>query len=243
MINQITKVRLPDGGEVALTDWSSRPLYSNVDLLTGFTDSEIQAFNYTEGDSVSASANMPVASRRIATLRDTNIASANQMDTTEEYLVYAIKVEVHHFIRNTTSGVFAATGVGDPIPNGPLLSLLHNRLVLELEVSQKSFPLAGLGWFVQGFGPVLAVATPNAGAARTYANNGAQTHASADILPIPVHIGGTEDYRMILHNPPNGPDQTGNGAVTFPDEAGGDEANAVAMLRIYMCGLQKRATA
>ena len=243
MINQITKIRMPDGSEVAMTDWSSRPLYSTLDLLTGFTDEELRTFSYSHGDPVSASGNMPAGALRTASLRDTNISGRSEMDSTEEFLVYAIKVEFHKFTRNTGTNVFDVSAVGEPIPNGPLISLLHNRLVLELEASDKAFPQAGLGWFPTGFGPVLAVATPNAGALRTYANSGLQTHEAADIMAIPCHIGGTEDYSVLIHNPPNGPDQAGTGVVNFPDESGGTNTDAVAQLRIYLCGLQKRAVA
>ena len=44
-INQITKIRLPSGQEVALTDWSSRPIYSTADFLSGFTDEEVRGLH------------------------------------------------------------------------------------------------------------------------------------------------------------------------------------------------------
>lgn len=242
MINQITKIRMPSGDEIALVDWSARPLYSNVDLLTGFTDQQIFAFNYTEGETVSFSENMPVASQRVASLRDTNISGRSEMDSTEEYLVYEIKVEPHQWTRDTQTGFFnTGTTGGLPIINGPNLSLLQNRLILELDVSQKAFPQAGLGWFNQGFGPVVAVAST--AAVRTYANQGVASHDASHSMPIPVHIGGTEDYMVILTNGPNAPGQTGNGAVTFVGDTASSLSNSMIQLRIYLCGLHKRATA
>jgi hypothetical protein len=239
MINQITKVRLADGREVALTDWSSRPLYSTIDLLSGFTDQELRAFNYTESETVSQSGNFPAASGRTATLRDTNLSSASEMDSTEEFLVYAIKVEWHEFNHNSGgSGGFQNFEVdeaGNPIPSGPTMALLQNLLILELEVSEKAFPQAGLGWFTQGFGPVIEATA--AAAARTYANNGAPSHDSADVMPIPVHLGGTEDFVVILHN------TSDFGAVTFRNDAAGTDADLIEQLRIYLCGLHKRPTA
>ncbi len=241
MINQITQIRLPDGKMVAMVDWSARPLYSTVDILTGMNDEEIRAFNYAESDTVSSSANIPAAGRRVASLRDTNISGASEMDSTEEFLVYAIKVEVHQFHYDIGSASFLVDEPGLPVPSGPVLSLLQNRFVLELEVSEKAFPQAGLGWFTQGFGPTIAVSST--ASTRTYANNGAQSHEAADQLPLPVHLGGTEDYAVILHNPPGGAAQGGGGAITFPDEDGGDLADASAQIRVYLCGLHKRPTA
>ena len=240
MINQITLIRLPNGDEVALVDWSARPLYSTVDLLTTFTDEEIRAFNYAEGDSVSATSNFAAAAIRVASLRDTNISGRSEMDSTEEFLVYGIKVEMHQFTLSGSTFVTTTT-LGTPVPNAPTMSLLHNRLILELEASDKAFPQAGLGWFPAGFGPQIAVTST--AAVRTFANNGLPSHQATDVMPIPCHIGGTEDYSVIIHNPPGGPAQTGDGAVTFLDDAAGALANAIIQLRIYLWGLQKRATA
>jgi hypothetical protein len=49
MINQITTMRLPDGTEVAFVDWQDKPLFSSVDLLANFTDTEVDAFTYVGG--------------------------------------------------------------------------------------------------------------------------------------------------------------------------------------------------
>lgn len=237
-INQITQIRLSNGKTVALTDWSARPLYSAVDLLSGFTDEEIRCFNYTESQNVSASGNFTAAQRRVASLRDTNVSGGQEMDSTEEYLVYSIAVEIQQY--SLSGDDIIVDTAGQPVPTAPALAQLHNRLVLELEVSQKAFPQAGLGWFVTGFGPQVAVSST--AAVRTYANSGSPQHTAKDSMPIPVHLGGTEDYTVILHNPPNGPDQTGNGAVNIIDDAGADVAAAVMMLRVYLCGLHKRPT-
>lgn len=238
MINQITTILLPDGTTAALTDWSARPLYSTCDLLSGFDDEELRLFTYTEGDQVTTT-NNNAANAREASLRDTNVDSPAEMDSTQEYLVYAISVEAHEF---TSSGGAAIINVaGQPIPRAVNLSLLANRIVLELEASDKAFPQAGLGWFTTGFGIAMAV-TDNANGTTTYGNFGTPSIDAVDYLPIPVHLGGTEDYAVLLHNPPNGPDDgAGAGTVTFITDAAADDADALIMLRVYFRGLQKRA--
>jgi hypothetical protein len=233
-INQITKVRLADGTEVALTDWSSRPIYSTVDLLSGFIDEEIRAFSYIESEQVAASQNLITAGgTRNATQTDTNIDSKGELAATEEYLVYAIQVEMHQFDFATPD--FNITAPGLPCPTGPVVCQAQQRLVLELEVSEKAFPQAGLGWFSTGFGPQI-VSTDAAVTHRTYANNGRPTREAVYEQPIPVHLGGTEDYSVIIHN-------SGGGAVNFTDDAGVVQAAIALRMRIYLCGLHKRPTA
>lgn len=242
-INSLSAIRLANGRVVALEDTSYRFLYSTVDLLTGFTDSEVRAFNYVESETVSSTSNLPAASRRTATERDTNIASSNEMDATEHFWVFSIKVEAHQFTHNSGGdgghSNFTIATAGHPVPRATSLSYLFNRLTLTLEAAQKDFPKAGLGFFVTGFGPQIAVATPNAGTARTYANSGVAAHSASDVFPTPLLLGGTEDYAVVLRNSV-GP---GGSAVTFFGEDGSSEANQIMQLRIYLCGMHVRMAA
>jgi hypothetical protein len=41
---QLTKLRLPNGTEVAFVDWSDQPLWSSAYMLAGFTDHEVPFF-------------------------------------------------------------------------------------------------------------------------------------------------------------------------------------------------------
>jgi hypothetical protein len=237
MINQITTILLPDGQVAALTDWSARPLYSTVDMLSGFDDEELRLFSYSEGGQV-VTTNNNVANAREASLRDTNVESPSEMDSTQEYLVYALSVECHQF--TSEAGALIIDTAGQPIPRAVNLALLANRIVLELEASDKAFPQAGLAWFSAGFGVALAL-TSTAGPI-SYGNYGTPSIDAVDYLPIPVHLGGTEDYSVILHNPPNGPaDGGGAGTVTFITDAAADADDAVIVARVYFRGLQKRA--
>ena len=65
--SQITQVRLPDGRNVAIVDWTDKPLFSTIDLLSGYTDQEIECFTYQVSDNVSSSSN--ITTRRVATDR------------------------------------------------------------------------------------------------------------------------------------------------------------------------------
>src|SRR4030066_1454791 len=92
VLNQITKVRMADGTDVAIVDWSWHPLYSTVDTLSGWNDEQVRLFTYTEGDQVARSSNVNVVTT--ATLKHTNITSASEMDALEEMLVYSMCVEM-----------------------------------------------------------------------------------------------------------------------------------------------------
>lgn len=233
-INQITKVRLANGQEVAIVDWQWRPLYSTVDMLSGMSDLELPAFNYSEGDQVSASANVPNAARRTATLRDTNASQASEMPSEEEYLVYGLAVELYQL--DLSNGSYVYSTAGAPMPNAPNVALLHERIILELEVSQKAYNQASLGWFAAGFGPSAAVVGPAAAAVRSYATNGAPSRDAIDRSPMPVHIGGTEKFRVIFNNP-------GGAAIDFVSDAGAPVSTTIMRARVNFIGLHKRPAA
>jgi hypothetical protein len=236
VLNTITTLRLPSGKEVALVDWTDKPLFSTVDLQHGFTQQEINLFQYVVGDQVPAYS--PAAStRRTATLNDTNLSTPGAMASTEEMLVYSIRPE-YFWLLNTVTNVFTAQTVpagGPAIPYAPL-SELHRRLVLELEVSQKVYAQARLGYYNTGFGAQATVAQTVNGGARTFANHGVPAQDAVRTFAIPHHIGGQEKYRVSLVNP-------GGGAVNFGIDASGAaiaQAFPVATITIYLDGLYKR---
>lgn len=234
-LNQITKVRLADGREVAIVDWTWRPLYSTIDTLTGWTDAELRAFTYSVGDPITVSGNMTV--RETATLMHTNIKTPAQMDSQEEMLVYAIGIEMYSMAEDTGNSTIDADLEIDallvsPVPQHQWVGLLHQQCIGELEVSEKEYHQASLGWFVAGFGPHVALAS-GADDQFSTANNGSPSHEAKDMSPVPVHIGSTENYAFLVHNP------TGR-AVTYRNMAGDSVANAVMRLRISLHGLHKR---
>ena len=240
-VNQITQIRLQDGRTISLTDWSSRRLYSACDILNGATDEELRLFSYTEGDSIVTSQNMPDSSRRIATLADTNIQQANQMPSTEELLVYAMECELYERSHAETpeSGPPIFIGVaGQPGLNYTTLKALHLLLMLELDIAEKTFPISSIGRFAPGFGAVVTPALTGDLSALAIAENSVQSRDAVESLSIPLHIGGTEEYSVIIHNP------TGNPIDTYDADGEADESETrVITARVSLCGLHKRPTA
>lgn len=240
MINQITKMRLPDGQEVAFVDWSDQPLWSRAYMLHGFTDDEIPFFAYAPGDNVAVSANFTAS--RSSTNADTNVTLAGAFADTEEMLVYAIKPELA-FWRTASGTPTELTGlVSDQtgLPMGSLtrLKYLHEQLVLQLWISQKVMLEGPMGYFNTGFGPagqgqMYPTATTTQ---RTFGAQGDNSQAAVRSLAMPVYIGGTEKYRLTLSN------FTGaavNFGITEADSPGVD-TRAVLSCRMILDGLYKR---
>src|SRR5262249_39025099 len=96
-LNTITQVKLPDGKVIDLVDWSDMPIFSSLDLQTGFTAQEMSLFQYTVGTSVPGYGTAAVV-QRVATERDTNVQAPGTMASTEEMLVYAIKPEISFWL-------------------------------------------------------------------------------------------------------------------------------------------------
>lgn len=227
VLNQITKVRMADGREVGIVDWSWRPLYSTVDTLSGWSEEELRAFSYSQGDTVLATSNMTAS--ETATLKHTNIDSPGEMDALQEMLVYGICIEMYELIESGSTIV--PTEAGQPAARPNNVALLQERCTGTLEVSQKDYQQMGLGWFAAGFG--VSGFGSDATNDRLYATNGAPTRDAVDMHPVPTHIGGTEDYAFIIQNP--------DGAtITYRTQAAASDANLVVRLRVSLMGLHKR---
>lgn len=218
MINQITRMRLADGTEVAFVDWADQPLWSKAYMLEGFTDDEVDLFTYVRSQDVFRTANCTAGPT--ANEGDTNIAQPGQFADTEEMLIYAVKVD-YFFARTTDAAptdvsTLELTVTGMPVPTMPQLKLLGDSLTLRLWVSDKVQFEAPLAYFNTGYGPMgQGMYTPAAGATtqRSYASAGLPSQDAVRSLAMPVYIGGTETWRVALHN------FTG-GAVNFAiDEA------------------------
>lgn len=240
MLNQITTMRLPDGSEVAFVDWQDKPLYSTVDLLSGFSDADVDAFTYVPGDTVPSTQNGTAP--RTSTERDTNVSTPGGMASTEELLIYAIKPSyVETRTDDGTPTEFTSVSFqegGQPAPAVTRLGRLFDAITLRLIVSQKAEQEAGLAYFNTGFG-VFAGAESNFVAATALQNRGGAglpTQEAVRSYVIPVHIGGQEKYRVQLAN-------DGGLVVNF----GADEATPpvvddqiVMQVKIYLDGLYKR---
>ena len=238
-LNTITKMRLPDGREVAFVDWSDKPLFSTCEILSGAQPQEINLFQYTVGDAVPAFAPVGVTAQRSANESDTNLAAPGAMASTEEFLVYAIKPEVcARSVADPDAPDFAnpvplATDAvfGHPFIAPQSVKTLQCALLMQLEISQKIFASAGYGYFNAGFGvDGFAFAGDPFGGGR----NGMATNEAVRQFAIPQHIGGQEKFRLFLSNP--------SGEAITLGWFGGAPANPqeYARIRVYLDGLYKR---
>lgn len=231
-INQITKIQLANGTEVAFTDWTDRFIYSTGDLLSGFTDQRISLFSYSTGETVAHSKNITTGTRT-ATINDTNLSNAAEMDATEEALVYSLQTEVYQMVGGATTGITSQISrPGMPMPNAGTLALLSARLIMAMRVSQKYFPVASIGAFVAGFGPVVASTLTQ----QTLATNGQAGHDHRFDMSVPIHIGGTEKFSVDLLNEMTQP----SGAISFPDDNGVADTTSWVQVRCNMRALHKR---
>lgn len=239
--DSIAQFKLPDGSVVRLEDWVDKPVFSTVELLSGFTDQTIGAFTYIAGEEVPASGNVTV--RRTSTERDTNMASAGGAASTEEILVFAVRAEVYEFsVTGTDATTAVVTGrTGQPMPSANNLAVLNAALTLRLMVSQKAYVEEGFGYFNQGFGPFAsnAALSQSPGATgRTLATPGLPSDEAIRYYRMPHHIGGTEKFRVELKNYPGA-------TIQFLTEAA-TPANVATLLHrviIHLEGARKRPTA
>lgn len=249
-LNTITQVKLLNGQVIDLVDWTDRPLYSTVDLQSGFTTQEVSLFQYVEGDAVPG-AGTAATTLRTATLNDTNISVPGSMASTEEMLVYAIKPEVYFYATGTdndfttrtyTTATTTAGAFALPMPSGTGLEILNQQLLLQLKISQKVYKEASFGYFNKGFGVSGFNATGNSPVAPS--NNGLPSQEAVRSFVIPDHIGSQEKFRVMLVNTSG----IEAGAVVFgtTQDANGDivtDADVMASIRINLDGLYKRPTA
>jgi hypothetical protein len=244
-LNQIVKIRYANGEEVALVDWTDRPLYSTVEILHGTTTQEMNLFQYTVGDAVPAFAPVAVAGQRAATEADTNLAAPGSMASTEEFLCYAIRPEVFMFAVedseapdfNLVLPVLCANTLG-PLPSVMMLGVMNLRLMLQLEISKKLYSQASFGYYNFGAGVFGYL---NSGSTLTYGNNGWPSQDAVRAFAIPSHLGGQEKFRVYLSNPSGAPLEVGVDD-DCPNE--GDDFNPAIFtrVRVYLDGLSKRPT-
>lgn len=244
-INQITTMRLPDGRQVAFVDWTDRPLYSTCDILTGATDERIPLFNYTNGDSVSASNN--ITAKRTASDRDTNIATPSAMASTEEMLIYAIRPEYNALGTDPETPTDATTATErlplDPVPMMWQLAALFRLALLEIRVSQKTQHQAPLGYYNTGFGPMAQASVPGLTTVAIPATAGLPGQSAVRALSVPIHIGGQEKYEVAIVNPSGAALDIGLASNVLGEPPEVEEANRLFQVRVLLDGLYKRPVA
>lgn len=250
-LNTITTVKLPNGKEIALVDWTDMPIFSSLDLQTGFTAQEMSLFQYTVGTSVPGYGTGAVT-QRVATERDTNVQAPGTMASSEEMLVYAIKPEISFWLADPANNFTtlqysdAAVPAGFPQPTAEGLAILANLLLVELEISQKRYAYASLGYFNTGFGVFGRSNNSNQDggiAFQSAGNLGWPSQNAVRSFVIPGHMGSQEKYRVNILNPSG----LESGAVNFGlvlalGEPNTYELNAAiaATIKINLDGLYKR---
>lgn len=238
----ITQFRLPDGKVIRLVDWVDKPLFSTLELLTGFSDNRIDAFTYNQGEPVPATSN--AGTRRTSDQKDTNVDVGGAAASTEELLIYAIKPEYFEFQNDSEStddmSTAAVRALGQPLPRTNILGILHSVFELRLLISQKVYAEAGLGYFNTGFGPTgfMAREVTATTTGRSYGTSGWPSQDAVRTFAVPHHIGGTEKYRLELRNPQGA-------TVNLTDEQAtpGTTNGLVYRIRFYLDGMRKRPTA
>lgn len=238
-INQPTKIRLQDGSEVAITDWSWRLLYSTVDILSGATDELFVTWNYVESDPVSCSSNINQAQFRNATRKDCNNEGKQQMPSEQEYICYGVSIEFYQFTLDDDEDgedAYLSDVPGGAAINAGNLVFMNEKTVFALEITQKDFYIGSPMWFGAGGGAFVQSQGGAGGALRTMANNGLQSKDAIDRSPVPLHIGGTETFRGLFYNQ-DGLD------MNFTNELGEVDDSIVVRARTSMIGLHKRPAA
>lgn len=240
-MSEAVKIRLPDGREIYLEDWSDKPLFSTIEILAGATTQEMNLFQYTIGDNVPAFAPVGITAQRSATEMDTNMAVPGAMASSEEFMCYSIRPEV--FQLNVTSAgspnfaTPAALANGAPMPTVQFLACMHLQLLLKLEISQKLYAEAGFGYF--NFGGGVSGSSGQVDL-RSMGSKGLPSNEAVRTYAIAQHIGGQEKFRVIIANPPGTAlaINLGDGSETY-----GADTTRYARIRVYLDGLYKRPTA
>jgi hypothetical protein len=243
--SQIVEIKLADGRVIAFVDWTDRPQFSTVEILSGTNTQEMSLFQYTAGDPVPAFAPVAIANQRTATELDTNMANPGAMADTEELMVYAIRPEV--FRRHVTDedapdfSAPAALSNGEPAPTPLMLSVMALRLLMTLEISQKKYAMAGFGYYNFGAGMLAPSAE---GTIANYGFAGLPSQQAVRTNVVPQHIGGQEKFRLLLNYSDDGTGQgieLGELGIEGGEEGGIDDAR-FARVRVYLDGLYKRPT-
>lgn len=233
----IVQINLPNGQVISLGDWSDVPRYSTGDFLGGWVDTSVELFQYAAGDQVAGTDNITVP--REATIVDSNIERQGGVASSEEMLVYAIKLEVYQLLVDSEVPGDATlwtdlNEIGGAMPGVSALSTIMRRIIVTLKISQKPYAQAGFGYFCQGFGPHVGAALNGAfaGTARAFANNGSPGAYAVRPFAVPSHIAGTETFSLAFENP------TGDAVILHNDI--GVVTTYGMRIRAYADGLYRR---
>lgn len=183
-MSSLNKVRLPDGTELAISEWLHWPLYSTVEFAAG-SPVRLDAFTYVRGNRVPSSG---IAGRN-ARRSDTNLVRAAKMNQDEALVVFSITYEL--FGLSDTEDVGGNTIAPAPLVDATDLRRLQRDLLVELLVGsgiKKPQIEAPFSWFSSGIGN--EVFTSGDHAAIHLGQAGRPTPLNQSKLQLPVYIGG-----------------------------------------------------
>lgn len=232
-----------DGQEVAFVDFQDRPLYSTADLLNGWSDEEVEFFQYKKGDRVAGTSN--ITTSRTATSRDTNVAVKGQMSGTQEGFVFSIQPEIFLFYTDAEDPGDARTwaidaAIGLPFPRAVHLATLASFCMMRLHTAKEVVHEVGFGMHNTGAGAVTFGSYTGGAlveAERSLGNQGVPGHGSVRSFAVPFHIAQNASFGVTLTNPTSRTidwlDETDSPAPSAID-------NALIQIRVNLGGLFKR---
>lgn len=232
-----------DGQEVAFVDFQDRPLYSTADFLNGWSDEEVEFFQYRKGERVAGTSN--ITTSRTATERDTNIAVKGQMSGTQEGFVFSIQPEIFLFNTDAEDPVNATTwtvdgSIGLPFPRAVHLATLAAFCTMKLTTAKQVVHQVGFGMHNTGAGAVTFGSYSGGSlveAERSLGNQGVPGHGSVRSFAVPFHIAQNATFSVTLQNP------TGR-TINWLDESDSPAPsaieNALIQIRVNLGGFFKR---
>ena len=163
----IDKIKLPDGREVAISEWLHWPLFSTIEGQGGVAPGadglgngvaiDLKMFSYVVGARVPQAGTVPAAfANRMATESDTNQVARSRINHDEAMLVFSMTFEMWSLENDPDiPGLPNNISAPEPVLNGDNLRRLQRDCMYELYVGagiKKPQARAPLSYYGQGIG-------------------------------------------------------------------------------------------
>lgn len=163
----IDKIKLPDGTEVALSEWLHWPLFSTIEGQGGINAAadplglgngvsfDLLMFTYVAGDRVPQAGVVPTPGR-MATDSDTNQVAKSRINYDEAFICFSMTYEITSLTDDTEiPGLPGNIGATAPVLTGANLRRMQRDCMYELYVGasiKKPQARAPLSYYGQGVG-------------------------------------------------------------------------------------------
>lgn len=188
-MSSLNVVRLDDGTEVTISEWMHQPLFSVIEFNAG-DGINLQAFNYTVGQIVSASSSV---AQRNATPGDTNIAKKRAMTQDQALVMFSITYELW-LTADITGGSPAKALACEGAAYAPDLRRLQRDCLVEVYVGGLKKPVfnAPFSYVGQSIGSVTFTSGDGLGgvSALQMGSGGYPSARNQRQLMLPIYIGG-----------------------------------------------------